>query len=94
MPKKSSAEFALGRNSENQHHGNNTAAIVGGVVVAGVIAAAIASSSKHNNNSSSGNQITCNSENNGYTRCDRNLRGQQVFLQRQLSNAGCWEGDT
>jgi hypothetical protein len=103
------AEFSVrggGGNQNNNNNnnissggGDNTAAIVGGALVIGAIAAAIAGGSdgnSNNNSSSDGRQtITCNSKDDQYTTCPINLsRGNRVVLDRQLSQAGCWEGDT
>lgn len=47
------------------------------------------------NNNSSTRSVTCNSTNDRYTRCLSDIRrGDRVRLKRQLSNSGCWEGDT
>ena len=94
-----SAQFTLrGRGSNDKYNNNNsggdTAAIIGGALVIGAIAAAIASGSDDGNNYD-GDNITCHSREGRYTRCNFNLRDRdQVRLKRQLSNAGCWEGDT
>ncbi|WP_107669609.1 DUF3011 domain-containing protein [Cyanothece sp. BG0011] len=80
-------------NSNNSSGGSDAAAIVGGALVVGAIAAAIAGGS--NNNSSDGRTITCNSDNGQYTTCPVSLgRDDWIVLDRQLSQAGCWEGDT
>jgi Protein of unknown function (DUF3011) len=101
-----SAEFAVrdrgGNNNNNNYNpnqnngGDNTAAIVGGVLAVGAIAAVLASGSNNNNNNNSFNDtITCGSERGNFTRCSANIsRRDRVFLKRQLSNSGCWEGDT
>ncbi|MGI0480042.1 DUF3011 domain-containing protein [Geminocystis sp. CENA526] len=79
-------------NNNNNTGGNDTAAIIGGVLAVGAIAAAIASGS---GNSSSDGTITCGSERGNYTRCPVDIRrNDRVVLRRQLSNAGCWEGNT
>lgn len=88
-----SAEFAVrdtGGDFSSNNSGNNTAAIIGGALAIGAIAAALA-----NNNNSDGNRITCSSAGGNYTRCGADIRrGDRVVLRRQLSNAGCWEGNT
>ena len=74
--------------------GSDTAAILGGALVVGAIDAAIASGSD-NDNISIGNNIICNSRKERYTRCNLNLdRYDRIRLKRQLSNSGCWQGDT
>lgn len=96
--------------SHSNSSGDNTAAIVGGALAVGAIAAVLASGSNSNNNNNYNNNnnnytsnnnrpsnqsITCNSDNGNYTRCSVNIgRRDEVFLKRQLSKSGCWEGDT
>ena len=93
-----SGEFTIrGRGSNNNNNsssGSSTAAIVGGALVVGAIAAAIASSSGSDSGSSNSDSITCSSKEGGYTRCSADIGRDQVYLKRQLSNSGCWEGDT
>ena len=92
-----SAEFLLRGNNNNDYdydNGNNndTAAVIGGAIVIGAIVDAIAGSGS---NSNSGNSIKCESKNDRFTRCPVELRKRsEVYLQRQLSNTGCWEGET
>ena len=94
-----SAEFVLGRkgNGNNDYdydngRNDNTAAIVGGAIIIGAITAAIAGSDSGN---SSGNTVKCESQSGRFNRCSVDLRrGDRVYLQRQLSNTGCWEGET
>lgn len=94
-----SAQFTLrGRGNDDYNYrtssGSDTAAIIGGALVVGAIAAAIASGSD-NDNISIGNNIICNSRKERYTRCNLNLdRYDRIRLKRQLSNSGCWQGDT
>ncbi|MEA5512222.1 DUF3011 domain-containing protein [Crocosphaera sp. UHCC 0190] len=95
-----------GYNNNNSYNNNNNsssgdgtaAAVVGGALVIGAIAAAIAGgsddNSSNNNSSSDYPTITCNSKDNSYTLCPVDLRGRRAYLERQLSQAGCWEGDT
>ncbi|GBF79414.1 DUF3011 domain-containing protein [Aphanothece sacrum] len=88
--------------NNNSNSGDGTAAaVVGGALIVGAIAAAISGGSDNNNNNNNNNNsssgyptITCNSKDNGYTRCPVDTRRGEVYLQRQLSQAGCWEGDT
>ena len=96
-----SAEFVLRRSGGNDYdydydydngNGSDTAAIIGGALVIGAITAAIAGSGSDNSDS---NRIKCESKDDRFTRCDADLRrGERVYLQRQLSNSGCWEGET
>lgn len=83
------------RDDDDDNGGSNTGAIIGGVIAAGAIAAIIASNSNNDNNGGSSDPtITCKSRNNDYFRCGADLRDKQVALKRQLSSAGCWQGDS
>ncbi|BAQ65420.1 DUF3011 domain-containing protein [Geminocystis sp. NIES-3709] len=101
------AEFSVrdrGGNNNNYNSnsgGSDTAAIIGGVLAVGAIAAAIASGSNNSNNNSNNNNssfndtITCGSDRGNFIRCNTNIRrGDRVVLRRQLSNSGCWQGET
>ncbi|MBR8827231.1 MAG: DUF3011 domain-containing protein [Gomphosphaeria aponina SAG 52.96 = DSM 107014] len=97
------AEFLV-RDRNGAHHSNNndgddTAAIVGGAALAvGIIVGALAANSdekNNNNNNSSDQSLTCASNDDRYQHCAANIRsGDRVALKRQLSSAGCWQGDT
>jgi len=79
--------------SDRRSNNNDAAAIVGGVIAVAAIAAAIDSGSHHNDKDDR-QTITCMSRHDDYTRCSADIRGGRVTLKRQLSSAGCWEGDT
>lgn len=95
------AEFSVRGNNHNNNNNNqnSTAGIIDGVLAVGAIAAILGSGSNNNNNNSNNSSfndtITCGSERGNFTRCNANIsRRDQVFLKRQLSNSGCWEGNT
>ena len=75
--------------------GGDTALIVGGAVAAVAIAALLAGGSDSSDSNKQGEtkEITCGSSDGEYNRCDVDT-GNGVLLRRQLSEAGCWQGDT
>lgn len=98
-----SAKFALrdlgGRyNHDDDGNGGNAALAIGTAIAVGAIAAALSNqndggSSRDNNYAT--RTISCSSEDGKYHFCSTDInRRSRVRLKRQLSNSGCWEGNT